>query len=121
MIRLALCFLALSAPAGLAEDRGVALPTGFDGLYAPEGLPCHGIGRISLRDGVFQGDGWTWTVTDVIEMPGEPDKVDVALKTSRIGERWTEAVVITRSTDGQGPVLVFDYANGTRNIWKRCD
>ena len=132
MIRLAVCVLTLSAPAGLAEDRAVALPTGFDGLYAPEGLPCHGTGRISLRDGVFQGDGWTWTVTDVIEMPGDPDTVDVALKTSRIGGRWTEAteaVVITRSTDGQGPVegpvlgpvLVFDYANGTRNIWKRCD
>lgn len=118
MIRLALFALALSAPMAFAD--GVALPTGFDGLYAPEGLPCLGTPRIAVGDGMMRGDDWVMTVTDLIEFPGDPNKVEASLAVSFDGRDTTESVVITLSGSGEGAALVFDYPDGTRNIWARC-
>ncbi len=120
-IALALCAAFAVPLASQTLAQGVDLPLGFDGLYAPEGLPCDGTPRITVKNGTFIGEGWSWTVNDLIEFPGEPNKVDVGLTTRSGGDERTDGVVITLSGDGQGPVLVFDYADGTRNIWRRCD
>jgi hypothetical protein len=120
MIRLALLALALTVPAARAED-GVALPTGFDGLYAPEGMPCSAEGRIRVENGSFIHMDGALTVTDLIEFPGEPNKVEVTLLGSGGGGEWTEAAVLTLSVGERDTALVWDYADGTRNIWTRCE
>lgn len=117
---LAMTLFALSATAALAEG-GVALPTGFDGVYASEGMPC-GVGeRITVKDGTIFGMEWGMTVTDLIEFPGEPDRVEVSLLVSGGGEEWVESAMIRRESDGQGQVLVLDYPDGNRTIWTLCD
>ncbi|NJM83679.1 MAG: hypothetical protein HC844_15525 [Tabrizicola sp.] len=123
MIRFALvCLapvcLALSAQGARAEE-GVAL--GFDGLYAPEGLPCAGSPRIAVRGGIITGDEWSMTVTDLIEFPGEANKVEATIDVSAGGNTWTESAVITLDGEGQDVALIWDYPDGTRNIWQRCD
>ncbi len=118
MFRLALLSLALFAPAALAQ--GVTLPPGFDGLYAPEGMPCSAVGRIRVEDGSFIHMDGALTVTDLIEFPGEPNKVEVSLLGSGGGGEWTESAVLTLSITDRDTVLVWDYPDGTRNIWTRC-
>lgn len=119
MIRLALLSLALSAPAALAE--GISLPPGFDGLYAAEGMPCSTEGRIRVEDGSFIHLDGALTVTDLIEFAGEPNKVEVTLLGSGGGGEWTESAVLTLSVTDRDTALVWDYADGTRNIWTRCE
>jgi hypothetical protein len=118
MIRLALLSLVLSAPAALAQ--GVTLPTGFDGLYAPEGMPCSVESRIRVEDGSFIHMDGALTVTDLIEFPGDPNKVEVSLLGSGGGGEWTESAILTLSITDRDTALVWDYPDGTRNIWTRC-
>jgi hypothetical protein len=123
MIRLAALayvLLALSAPAALAEE-GVTLPPGFDGLYAPEGMPCAGSGRITVENGVFIFMDGALTVTDLIESPGEANKVEATMLGSGGGGEWTESAVITLSETDLGTALVLDYPDGNRSIWDRCE
>jgi hypothetical protein len=120
MIRLALVVFSLSAPVALAEE-GVALPPGFDGLYAPEGMPCAGSGRIQVEKGTFIHMDGAMTVTDLIEFPGEPNKVEVTMLGSGGGGEWTESAVITLSVTDRDTALVLDYADGNRSIWLRCE
>ena len=120
MIRLALFALALTVPAALARE-GVALPPGFDGMYAPEGMPCSVEGRIRVENGSFIHMDGALTVTDLIEFPGEPNKVEVTLLGSGGGGEWTESAVVTLSVGERDTALVWDYADGTRNIWTRCE
>lgn len=120
MIRLALALFALSVTAALAEG-GVALPTGFDGTYAAEGLPCGTGEPITVKDGTMSGMEWGMTVTDLIEYPNDRDTVEATLLVSGGGDEWVESAVIRRESDGQGQVLVFDYPDGTRTIWTRCE
>ena len=76
---LALALFAASATSALAEE-GVALPTGFDGTYAAEGLPC-GTGQpITVKYGTSYGMEWGMTVTDLIEFPNDPDRVVASLR-----------------------------------------
>ena len=120
MNRLAFALFTLSATAALAEG-GVALPTGFDGIYAAEGMPCGTGEPITVKDGTIFGMEWGMTVTDLIESPADPDRVEASLLVSGGGEEWVESVVIRRESDGQGQVLVLDYPDGNRSIWTLCD
>ena len=120
MNRLAFALFALSATAALAGD-GVALPTGFDGTYASEGMPCGTGEPITVKDGTLFGMEWGMSVTDLIEYPNDPDRVEASLLVSGGGEEWVESAVIRRESDGQGQVLVLDYPDGNRSIWTLCD
>lgn len=120
MVRLSLCLVILAAPAAQAEEGG-ALPTGFDGIYAAEGMPCGTGERITVKDGTIFGEEWGMTVTDLIEFPGEPDKVEATLLVSGGGEDQVDSAVIRRESDGTGSVLVLDYPDGNRSIWTRCE
>ncbi len=120
MIRLALVLLLMSARLAGARE-GVALPTGFDGSYAPEGMPCSAPERIVVKDGTMTGAGWSWTVTDLIEIASAPNRVEATLSTGATGDRATESARITLDTGAYDTALVFDYPDGTRNIWLRCD
>ena len=120
MNRLAFALFALSATAALAGD-GVALPTGFDGTYASEGMPCGTGESITVKDGTIFGTEWGMTITDLIEFSNDPDKVEASLLVSGGGEEWEESAVIRRESDGQGQVLVLDYPDGNRSIWTLCD
>ena len=106
--------------AALAQD-GVALPTGFDGIYASEGMPCGAGARITVADGTIFGADWGMTVTDLVEYPGKPNTVEATLAVSGGGEDWEESAVISLESGGEGPALVLDYPDGSRLIWKRCD
>lgn len=117
---LAFALFAASATSALAEG-GVALPTGFDGVYAAEGLPCGSGQPITVRDGTLSGMEWGMTVTDLIEYPNDPDTVEASLLVNAGGEEWTESAVIRRESDGRGQVLVLDYPDGSRTIWTLCD
>lgn len=119
MIRLAILAFVLVAPA--AHAQGVTLPPGFDGLYAPEGMPCSTEGRIRVEDGSFIHMDGALTVTDLIEFPGEANKVEVSLLGSGGGGEWTESAVLTLSVTDRDTALVWDYPDGTRNIWTRCE
>jgi hypothetical protein len=114
---LALAALLAAAAPSLAED-GIILPPGFDGLYAPEGLPCEGSPRIAVKDGVMVGEEFAITVTDLIEDPVNPRKVEATLLNQGGGGEWEDSAVLTLADDGQS--LMFDYPDGTRNIWQRC-
>ena len=116
----ALALFAASATSALAEE-GVARPTGFAGIYAAEGLPCGAGQPITVKDGTLYGMEWGMTVTDLIEFPNDPDRVEASLLVSAGGEEWAESVVIRRESDGQGQVLVLDYPDGNRSIWTLCD
>ena len=120
MNRLAFALLALSSTAALAEG-GVALPTGFDGIYAAEGMPCGTGEPITVNDGTMYGTEWGMTITDLIEFSNDPDRVEASLLVSGGGEEWEESAVIRRESDAQGQVLVLDYPDGNRIIWRRCD
>jgi hypothetical protein len=118
MIRLALVALAFTAAPSLAQDA-VALPTGFDGVYATEGLACDNLGRVDIKDGVMVGAEFAITVTDLIEFPGEPNKVEATLLNQGGGGEWTDSAVITLAEDGQS--LRFDYPDGSVATWTRCN
>jgi hypothetical protein len=120
MIRLALLAIALSAGPALSEP-GVALPTGFDGLYAYEGMPCSDDRRIRVEDGTLIFLDGALTVTDLIEFPGAPNKVEVTMLASGGGGEWTEAAVLTLNVGDMGTALVVDYPDGSRSIWQRCE
>jgi hypothetical protein len=119
MIRLAVLSLLLSAPMSLAE--AISLPPGFDGLYAAEGMPCSTEGRIRVEAGSFIHMDGALSVTDLIEFPGDPNKVEVTLLGSGGGGEWTESAVLTLSVGERDTALVWDYPDGTRNIWTRCE
>ena len=117
MIRLAALVFIMSAAAAQAQE-GIALPTGFDGTYAAEGMTCQDtIGRIEVKDGVMVGAEFAITVTDLIEFPGEPDRVSASLLNQGGGGEWEDSAEITRDDDG----LQFAYPDGTGNRWIRCD
>ena len=118
MIRLACLALVLTAAHARAE-RAVLLPTGFDGVYAAEGMSCDGLGRIDVKDGVMVGAEFAISVTDLVEFPGEPNKVEATLLNEGGGGEWTDSAVITLADDGQE--LRFDYPDGSVAVWSRCD
>ena len=118
MIRLALVALALSAAPSTAQDA-VALPTGFDGVYATEGLACDGLARVEVKDGVLVGAEFAITVTDLVEFSGEPNKVEATLLNQGGGGEWTDSAILTLARDGKS--LHFDYPDGTTVEWNRCD
>ena len=117
MLRLPLVLLLSSAMPLLAE--GVALPEGFAGLYAPEGIACGSDLTIRVEGGAMIGGDGAMVVSDLIELPGTPKRVDVTLIVSGGGEDWTEQAVITRAEDGQS--LHLRFADGMENRWTRCD
>lgn len=117
MIRIILA-LALSATAAQAEEA-VALPSGFDGVYATEGLGCDDLGRVEVRSGVMVGAEFAITVTDLVEFPGQPNRVEATLLNEGVGGSWTDSAVITLSDDGQE--LRFTYPDGSTAVWRRCE
>lgn len=117
MIRLALAALVLTAASAQAEDA-VLLPPGFDGVYATEGLGCADLGRVEVKDGVMMGAEFAITVTDLIEFPGEPNKVEATLLNDAGGGVWTDSAVITLAEDGS---LQFSYPDGSVAVWRRCE
>lgn len=75
--------LATAIPSLAGE--GIILPLGFDRFYAPEGLPCTGLPRIAVKDGVVVGVEFSITVTDLAEDPANPRKVEATLWNSAGG------------------------------------
>lgn len=120
MTRFILALIALTPCAALAQD-GIALPTGFDGIYASEGMTCGTGERITVENGTIYGEEWGMTVTDLIEFPGEPNKVEATLAVSGGGGEWEESAVIRLESGVDGTALVLDYPDGNRTIWARCD
>lgn len=118
MIRLACAALVLSAAAACAGDA-VALPEGFDGVYATEGMTCDNLGRVEVKDGVMTGAEFAITVTELIEFPGEPNRVDAALLNEGGGGEWTDSAVLTLADDGS--TLQFAYPDGSVVVWSRCN
>lgn len=118
MIRIVLAALALSAVDARAED-GIALPAGFDGVYATEGLSCGDLGRVEVKDGVMVGAEFAITVTDLVEFPGEPNKVEASLLNQGGGGEWEDSAVLTLA--GDGTTLRFDYPDGSSVVWTRCE
>jgi hypothetical protein len=116
MIRLALLAFVLSAPMAFAE--AVALPTGFDGDYVPDGAPCTALHAIAVQDGTMVGAEFGITVTDLVEHPTDPRQVEVTLLNEAGGGVWTDGAVLRLSEDGQE--LTFAYADGSEVIWLRC-
>jgi hypothetical protein len=117
MIRLALTALFVTSASAQAEEA-VLLPTGFDGVYATEGLGCDDLGRVEVKDGVMVGAEFAITVTDLVEVPGEPNKVEATLLNEGGGGEWTDSAILTLSDDGS---LRFDYPDGAVAVWSRCD
>lgn len=115
------CLAILLCTAPARAEEGVALPAGFDGIYSGEGVPCGAGERITVKDGTIFGAEWGMTITDLIEFPGEPDRVEASLLVSGGGGEWEDSAMIRRESDGQGQVLVLDYPDGSRTIWKLCD
>lgn len=96
--------------------KGISLPEGFDGSYAPAGEACAGATMITVADGTMM-DG-AMTVTDLIEDPVNPNRVDTQIEISAGGETVIDAATITLSDDRQR--LDFVYADGSVITWNRC-
>ena len=107
-----------AATAALPEVSAVELPLGFDGRYAPEGVACEGLAVITVEKGVMIGGEFAITVTDLIEDPVDPRKVEATLFNEGGGGEWTDSAVLTLSEDEQN--LRFDYAEGGTAVWTRC-
>lgn len=122
MIRLVLVAsvlaLSLSSATAVRAEDAVTLPMGFDGVYTTEGLACDGLGRVEVRDGVMLGAEFAITVTDLVEFPGAPNKVEATLVNDAGGGQWTDSAVMTVAEDGQ--TLRFDYPDGSVAVWTRC-
>lgn len=110
--------LAMTLAASAAGAEGVALPLGFDGDYVPDGAPCDPRNAISVNDGSMVGAEFAITVTDLIEDPVEPNRVEASLLHSAGGEEWIESAVIILSEDGRE--LTFEYPDGQSMVWLRC-
>lgn len=108
--------LACVTTAALAQ--GVDLPLGFDGRYAPEGVACEGLMVITVEDGIMAGGDFGIIVTDLVEDPVNPRRVEASLLSQGGGEEWADSAVLTLAEDGQS--LRFDYADGTGITWLRC-
>lgn len=119
MTRSLILALMLTAASAARAQEAVALPTGFDGTYAPEGMACDGLGLVEVKDGVMVGAEFAISVTDLVEFPGEPNRVEATLLNSGGGGEWEDSAVLTLERDGRS--LVFDYPGGTRTVWNRCD
>jgi|GEM_PF-4711508 len=117
MIRLAPVLAVLAVPA-LAED-GVSLGPGFDGAWATDGMTCDDLGRVEIGEGVMVGAEFAITVTDIVEFPGEPNRVEATLLNEAGGGSWTDSAVLTLSDDGQE--LRFAYPDGSVAVWSRCE
>jgi hypothetical protein len=74
-----------------------------------------------VENGSFIHMDGALTVTDLIEFPGEPNKVEVTMLGSGGGGEWTESAVITLSVTDYDTSLVLDYPDGNRSIWLRCE
>ena len=59
------------------------------------------------------------TVTDIIEFPGDPNKVEASLLNEAGGGSWMDSAVLTLADDGR--TLRFDYPDGSVAVWNRCD
>ena len=70
--------LVLLAPLPALADA-VSPGPDFNGTFAPEGMTCDGLGRIEVADGVMLGAEFAITITDLIEFPGAPNKVEATL------------------------------------------
>lgn len=117
MPRLSLLTL-LCLAAGPALAGGVSMPPQFDGTYAPEGVPCDSALVLQVAgDTILGGDG-AMEVTDLIEVPGDPNTVEVSLIVSGGGGSWAESAVMTLAGDGQSLRLV--YPDGGEVTWARC-
>lgn len=97
----------------------VALPDGFDGTYVPMGSTCADALQATVQDGVVLMMDGSIMVTDLIEDPVNPRRVEATLELSAGGGEWTDSAVLTLSEDGT--ILRFDYADGTSIDWVRCD
>ncbi len=117
MTRPALVVLLLLAASPLCAE-GILLPPGFDGLYAPEGMACTGFSAISVEAGVMTGSEFAITVTDLVEFPGEPNRVEATMLNEGGGGDWEDSAILTLSADGT--TLRFDYPDGTSVVWSRC-
>jgi hypothetical protein len=117
MIRRTACVLCALTAAAQAQD-GVALPTGFDGTYAVEGMTCEDdLGRVTVTDGVMVGAEFAITVTELVEYPGEPDRILASLLNQGGGGEWDDSAELLRQESG----LQFTYPDGSRVLWSRCE
>jgi hypothetical protein len=111
--------LFLLAPLAAASGDIVSPGADFNGTYAPEGMTCDGAGRIKVTDGAMVGAEFAISITDVIEFPGEPNKVEVTLLNQGGGGEWVDSAVLTSAEDDRS--LRFDYPDGSTVLWNRCD
>jgi hypothetical protein len=82
-------------------------------------MTCDNLGRVEIGNGVMVGAEFAITVTDIIEFPGEPNKVEATLLNEAGGGSWTDSAVLTLAEDGR--TLRFDYPDGSVAVWSRCD
>lgn len=104
----------------LAALAGDAVSPGpdFNCTFAPEVMPCDELGRIEVAEGVMVGAEFAIIITDLIELPGEANKVEATLLNQGGGGEWTEWAVLTLAKGGQA--LRFDYPDGSTVVWARC-
>jgi len=117
-LSLAVCLAALLPSAVLAQ-RTIDLGPAFSGTYAPEGMACAGLALIEVQGGTMVGAEFAISVTDIIEFPGEPNRIEASLFNQAGGGEWEDSAILTLAEDGQS--LRFDYPDGTTAVWVRCD
>lgn len=110
--------LFLLAPLAAVAGDVVSPGQDFNGIYAPEGMTCDGLGRIEVTDGVMVGAEFAISITDFIEFPGEPNRVEATLLNQGGGGDWVDSAILTLSEDGRS--LRFDYPDGSTAAWNRC-
>ncbi|MGL4234945.1 hypothetical protein [Tabrizicola sp.] len=91
----------VAASGAFAEVAAVELPRGFDGRYAPEGVTCGDALVITVEKGVMIGGDGAMTVTDLIEDPVNPRKVEATLLNEGGGGEWMDSAVLTLAEDGK--------------------
>jgi hypothetical protein len=117
-LTLALCLAALLPSAALAQ-RTIDLGPAFNGTYAPEGMACEGLALIEVQGGTMVGAEFAISITDIIEFPGEANRIEASLLNQGGGGEWEDSAILTLAEDGQS--LRFDYPDGSRVIWTRCN
>lgn len=111
-----LTLIALVAAWPVLAEEGVSPGPGVDGVYAPDGMTCDSLGRIEVSGGSIVGAEFAITITDILELPGEPNTVEVSLLNQAGGGEWTESARLTIADQS----LQFDYPDGSVVVWNRC-
>lgn len=81
-------------------------------------MTCHDPpGLVTVKGGVMVGAAVAITVTDLVEFPGEANRISASFPPRGGGGAWEDSAEVLWNVVGLG----FTYPDGTISLWSRCE